>query len=180
MPQQVTVETDGATDIIRYRWFVPTERTVVIVPGLLLGIPAILIMRLSVPVGNEWIALGICFLVWSACTYCYVATVLNATEFRISKSYISVVHSPIPWRAPPRIDSSKVEGVFAREVSAWQNDGGATVTAEIVAATDGAEIILLKHMSRIEIAYDIASLVREHMTFCPSRKVHPGVEEKKL
>jgi len=53
MHRQVTVKVDETVATVKYRWFTPTIPATVIVPGVLLGVPALFVTKLPMPVGHE-------------------------------------------------------------------------------------------------------------------------------
>jgi hypothetical protein len=166
MHQQVTVETDTTTTVIKYRWFAPTIITTVIVPGVLFAIPTLFVAKLRQPVGSEWVAFGLCVLIWSVCVYVYLAKLLNTTEVRLDESCISVAHSPVPWWPQPTIDRLKVDAVLSRTGISEQDHGSGvsvTVTGEVIALVNGSEVALLKNLASVDVAYDIASQIRQHL-----------------
>ena len=163
MRHNVTVVKHDTATIVVHRWFTPTVPMTVIVPAILLGVPVFVIANTPPPVGNQWISVAICSLIWGVSTYCYAAKLLNVTVLKIDDSYLSVSHSPLPWWPRPVVQRSVIKGVIARSRVAHQNDEGVvseTATGEVVAIREDSEIVLLSNLTNIDTAYEIAVQVQ--------------------
>ena len=159
MTRRVKIEESRDAISIEYRWFEPTIMTVAIAPLALIGVAALFIAAATNPESDPTVL--ILFIpVWMIFIYVYLAKLTNRTFIKIDKDLIRVYSAPLPWPGRKRFARKSVRGVFARErveTSSMRDGNSTSVTGEILAYISGTETPIVRGLSDVIIAHEIAA-----------------------
>lgn len=160
-PEHISIKVSGDQLLLRFRW----HRSIV---ALLISLfwMGFTIFGFAVGLSNadansraELVFISLLPLAFNiSFAYVSIAGWLNSTIISVNQDQLSVVHTPVPWRSPSPVESSRIHQIDCVFKQGRKGSGSYTVTA----ITDWEQVKLLRGLS-FDYAMYIKQAIETHL-----------------